>query len=80
MNMKTYHHTKYLSLIFALSFLLLPAAHADADTDTKIQHQLLRIALNRRLKLRTSHFSAFIQLRFLQLLLRNKALLEASTF
>ena len=35
MNMKTYHHTKYLSLIFALSFLLLPAAHADADTDSK---------------------------------------------
>ena len=35
MNMKTYHHTKYLSLIFALSLLLLPAAHADADTDSK---------------------------------------------
>ena len=35
MNMKTYHHAKYLSLVFALSLLLLPAAHADADTDSK---------------------------------------------
>ena len=35
MNMKTYHHTKHLLLIFGLSILLLPAVHADADTDSK---------------------------------------------
>ena len=35
MNMKTYHHTKHPLLIFGLSILLLPAVHADADTDSK---------------------------------------------